>query len=105
METMSTLEDYAELANYTGYGGIEREKYRMYHKNFFIVEEVEEDVNGEFGYIITRDFEQTRNELLHWKKYFNQEHQSVIDAALIALTKYKKGRINDDCIGEIMKFM
>lgn len=107
METLSRLAEYKEMANYCGYGK-DREMYRLYHKNFFIIEEVaeeEEDEDGEARYIITRDFHMTRNELLHWLGYFRQEHQTVIDAARKALRTYKNGYIPDDCIGQIIKFL
>lgn len=74
MREISQQNEYSKMANYSGYGP-ERKKYRMYHLNFFIVEE-ELD-----GYYITRDYEKTKDELLHWLKYFNEEHQSTLDAS------------------------
>ena len=102
MESLSRRDDYVEMADYTGYGGPEREKYRMYHRNFFVVDEVEDDDGSVLCYTISRDFEKTRDELLHWQKYFSQEHQSVLDAAEDALS-FKN--IGNDCVGEIMKFL
>ena len=107
MDTMAMIGNYEEMADYTGYGR-EREKYRIYHRNFFIVEEFEiDDGHGEFfsDYTITRDFHMTRHELLHWLEYFKKPHQSVIDATRTALSAYKKAYIGTDCIEEIIKFL
>ena len=102
MESLSRRDDYVEMADYAGYGGPEREKYRMYHKNFFVVDEVEDDDDSVLCYSISRDFQRTRDELVHWLKYFRQEHQTVLDAAEEVLSRYN---IGNDCVGEIMKFL
>ena len=104
MDSMSKKEKYSKMANYTGYG-VEREKYRIYHKNFFIIERVYEDYIGDElheEYYITRDFQKAKKELLHWQKYFSQEHQSVIDTAEKGLKKIFN---NDDLVGEVTKFL
>lgn len=106
MSEMSEREEYSEMANYTGYGR-DREKYRIYHLNFFVVEHlnlfVEEDRNPN-EYYLTRDFQKAKQELLHWLKYFQQRHQTEIDtieAAKKELDKY----FPRDCVGEIIKFI
>lgn len=104
MERLTEQYGLSSMADYAGYGR-DREKYRIYHRNFFIVTGSAEDEDGLFGYSITRDFQRTKEELRHWLKYFRQEHQSVLDAAEKALLSYKKVRLNRDCIGEIMKFL
>ena len=99
MINLSRRDEYKELADYTGYDGDKREKYRMYHKNFFMIEEVE--TFGEIDYYIKRDFRRTREEVLHWIKYFSQEHKCIINTT----TRELKNSLNDDCIGEIVKYM
>lgn len=101
MDELSARDNYAEMADYTGYGK-EREKYRIYHRNFFILEEVEDEDGSILCYMLTRDFEKTRSELLHWLEYFKQEHQTVLDAAEKALLSKSIGK---DSVGEIMKFL
>jgi hypothetical protein len=90
--------EYMGMENYCGYG-LEREKYRMCKLNFFVVDVVDEE--GDEFYYITRDFEQTRDEILHWLKYFEHEHEAVVEEAIEELEKY----IPDDCIGVIEQFL
>jgi hypothetical protein len=91
--------EYAGMAHYRGYGVV-REKYRMCYLNFFTVNVADVDYGGE-EYYITRDFERVRGEVLHWLKYFEHEHEAVIEEAVTEMEKY----MPDDCIGIIKQFL
>jgi len=99
MLDLSEQPEYIKMANYTGYGR-EREKYRIYHKNFFEYEVTENGLE-----IIGRNFHRVREELAHWLKYFKRSHQTVIDNAKKELTAHKRVAVNDDCITEILSFL
>jgi len=96
----SKEKDYIMMANYTGYGR-EREKYRIYHKNFFDYRVTEDGVVEVTG----RNLARVREELAHWLKYFKRAHQSVIDKAKKALVTHKRVTINADCITEVLSFL
>jgi len=99
MLDLSEEEEYIKMANYTGYGR-EREKYRIYHKNFFV-----NNIDDNGLDIIGRDFQRVREELAHWLKYFKRAHQSVIDETKKTLANHKNFKVNSDCIGEILSFL
>ncbi len=105
MQDIYEQDEYVKFKNYSGYGS-ERVKYRIYHLNFFDIEyldgvqDEDEDEKGEL--YITRNWEEIKNELIHWLKYFKQDHQFIIDTtSRKELLKY----LNNDCVGEIMKFL
>jgi hypothetical protein len=99
MLDLSEEEEYSKMANYTGYGR-EREKYRIYHKNFF-----EYYITDDGLEVIGRNFHRVREELAHWLKYFKHAHQSVIIDAKKILATHERVKINADCIGEILSFL
>jgi len=100
MLDLSEQPEYIKMANYTGYGR-EREKYRIYHKNFFDYRVTEDGVVEVTG----RNLARVREELAHWLKYFKRAHQSVIDKAKKALVTHKRVTINADCITEVLSFL
>ena len=97
MENLSQQRNYAEFAEYTGYG-VDREKYRIYHKNFLTVFDIDED-----AYYLIRDYQKIREELVHWLKYFSQSHMSQIESAKQELMK--NTNLCKNVIGEIIKFL
>jgi len=111
LQYLSELDEYVKFNNYTGYG-LERGDYRICHLNFFKYgrrdedeeeddDEREEDDGIEEDFIIIRDFSKVKDELIHWLRYFKQEHQFIIDTSRTELLKY----LNKDCVGEILKFL
>ena len=104
MQYLAEREEYASMVEYAGYHGSKREKYRLVHKNFFIVRLV---ANNDFYmttyYQMKRDFGKVRAELLHWLAYFQQPHASVIKTTRRVLVA--DSELNDDCIGEVLKYI
>jgi hypothetical protein len=106
MQELSEQSDYQKMANYTGYGP-EREKYRLYHKNFAIC--IKNNVNpydeDDYEIIMGRDLKKVKVELQHWSKYFDKEHYSIVSKTKKALDSHPRIFINQDCISNILEFL
>jgi hypothetical protein len=94
--------EYSNMANYTGYGS-ERALYRKYNRDFvrFL------GCCPIDGYmVVVRDFKQIKKELIHWSKFFNQQHCWVIEKNK-QITKAVKENINlnEDCRNHILSFI
>ena len=98
MQDLAEERNYYNAANYKGYGK-ERELYRIYHLNFFVRVEVDDEV------FIDRDFKKIKEELQHWYKYFSTVHHSVVLDCRQALSTHPRIKINSDCISDILSFL
>lgn len=106
MQELSEQKEYFKMANYTGYG-VQREKYRIYHKNFAICIREQDNPFDPSDWSITmgRDFQKVKAELQHWSKYFDKEHCSIITKTEKALTTHPNVFLNQDCISVIMSYL
>jgi hypothetical protein len=105
MQELSEQKDYSKMANYTGYGD-QREKYRLYHKNFTICIREENPFDpDDWSIIMGRDLQKVKAELEHWSKYFDKEHYSIITKTEKVLITHPKIFLNQDCISVIMDYL
>lgn len=101
MQILAEKTEYSDYSNYDGYGQ-KRRRYRIYHKNFFVYRNNINE-NGQPDLIIDRDFNLIKKEFNHWLKYFNKDHQTIVDEknALLRLNL----PLNKDCITIILGFI
>lgn len=105
MKELSEQKEYSKMANYTGYGP-EREKYRIYHKNFAIcIKEHNPLDQDDWSIVMARDFKKVKKEVMHWLKYFVKEHYSVVSNTNKALTTHPNVFLNEDCISAILDYL
>jgi hypothetical protein len=109
---------YAHMSNYTGHGP-ERALYRKYHRNFVKIVDNEHvhrwhGIGIEYGdTTLTRDFDKIKEEFIHWRTFFNQEHCWIIEQEKqkqmriksVNKTVKKIRNINEDCLNHVLSFV
>jgi hypothetical protein len=108
-DNLDDLNDLVVDKQYSNYEGhvSERTLYRKYHRNFIKFLKFldgSHDIQG-FVYVL-RDFQKIKEELIHWSKFFNQEHCVVIEQKRMTTKTVKEIRnISEDCLNHVLSFV